>query len=89
MKPTIQSAGEAMPNSQGPEFDESRNPELLVMDAQNILSEIKHLNEAIFMAAHGIGNRDHMNAIATVTNLINEKMEKVESILDSARGAPQ
>jgi hypothetical protein len=69
--------------------DNSRNPELLILDAQNILSEIKHLNEAIFMAAHGLSNRDHMNAITSVANIIDDKLHVVEEMLDVARGADQ
>lgn len=69
--------------------DNSRKPELLVLDAQNILSEIKHLNEAIFMAAHGLGNRDHMNAITSVADIIDKKLHVVEEMLDVARGADQ
>ncbi|MBB3385519.1 MULTISPECIES: hypothetical protein [unclassified Rhizobium] len=58
-----------------------------VLDAQNLLSEIKHLNEAVFMAAHGLGQRDHMNAITTVADIIEKKLAEVEGILDAAREA--
>lgn len=74
MKQPIQSGGEAMPNS------------TIILDAQNILSEIKHLNEAVFLAAHGLGDRHHMNAITTVADIIDDKIEEVERILDAARG---
>ncbi len=56
-----------------------------VMDAQNLLSEIKHLNEAVFMAAHGLGDRAHMNAITTVADIIDKKLAEVEGILDETR----
>ncbi|MBB3610957.1 hypothetical protein [Rhizobium sp. BK602] len=84
---TVPATGGAMPNPQGPKLDESRDPTLLVLDAQNLLSEIKHLNEAIFLAAHGLGVRHHMNAITTVADIIEDKLLKVEEILDAARAA--
>ncbi len=66
--------------------DSPRRPADLVLDAQNLLSEIKHLNEAIFLAAHGLGDRHHMNAITTVADIIEDKLDEVEGILDEARG---
>lgn len=85
MPKTIPAAGEAMPNTPSSKLDESRGPAMLVLDAQNLLSEIKHLNEAIFMAAHGLGDRAHMNAITTVADIISKKLAEVEGILDAAR----
>lgn len=58
-----------------------------ILDAQNILTEIKNLNEAIYMAAHGLGDRNHMNAITMVANIIDQKLLAVEAMLDDARGA--
>jgi hypothetical protein len=78
MPNTIPAAGEATPN---------RDPMGVVMDAQDILSEIKNLNEAIYMAAHGLGDSHHMNAISTVANIIDQKLLAVEAMLDEARGA--
>lgn len=82
MPNTVPAAGEAMPKDS---CDRSLSGQ--IMDAQNILSEIKSLNEAIFMAASGIGNRQQMNAVATVTNIISLKLDDVEGMLDAARGA--
>ncbi|MFJ6328097.1 MULTISPECIES: hypothetical protein [unclassified Rhizobium] len=74
MKQPIHSGGEAMPDPSG-----------LVLDAKNILSEIKHLNEAIFLAAHGLGDRHHMNAITTVADIIEDKISEVDELLDCLR----
>ena len=78
MPKTIPAAGEAMPNDRM--YD-------LLDDAQNKLSEIKDFNEAIFMASHGIDNRRQMNAVATMANLIDQKIEIIEQILAAAQEA--
>lgn len=85
----IPGTGEAMPNSLEPVTEENRDPRTLILDAQNILSEIKSLNQAIFLAAHGLGQREHVDAIATVADIIWDKIKEVDSILDEARGASQ
>lgn len=87
MTDPIHGNGEAMPNSLEPMTKENRDPKILILDAQNVLSEIKSLNQAIFLAAHGLGDRAHMNAMTTVADIIWEKIKEVDGILDEARGA--
>ncbi|WP_267550424.1 hypothetical protein [Rhizobium rhizogenes] len=78
MPKTTPAAGEAMPKAQ---------VYSMLDDAQNKLSEIKDLNEAIFMAANAVGDRDQMNALCTVANIIDQKIGAVEEILTAAREA--
>ncbi len=85
----IPGTGKAMPNSVEPEAEENGDPQILILDAQNILSEIKSLNQAIFLAAHGLGQREHINAIATVADVIWGKIKEVDEILDAARAAQE
>ncbi|MCV9997356.1 hypothetical protein OE766_03770 [Pararhizobium sp. YC-54] len=45
-----------------------------LMDIQDMACSARLLNEAIFMAASGIGDRDHMGAIQSVSEEINNKL---------------
>ncbi len=85
MKQPIQSEGEAMSAAQENEAD--RDSQVLILNAQDILFQVRDLTRAIFMAAHGLGDRAHMSAIATVTDVIDNKLQEAQEILDAAREA--
>ncbi|WP_112602808.1 hypothetical protein ACK83U_12560 [Rhizobium sp. WW22] len=85
----IPGTGEAIPNSLEPTTEENRDSQILILDAQNILCEIKSLNQAIFLAAHGLGQREHIDAIATVADIIWRKLKEADEILDAARAAQE
>jgi hypothetical protein len=60
---------------------------LLILDAKDVLSGVKELNTALYLATHGLGERAHMNALAALTDIISGKIEEVEEILDAAMAA--
>jgi len=85
MKQPIQSDGEAMSGVQ--ENDAARDSSLLILDAQDIVAQARDLTRAVFMAAHGLGDRLHMSAITTITDIIDDKLREVRDILDAVREA--
>lgn len=56
-----------------------------IIDAQNLLTEVKFLNEALYMAASGIADQKQMNAMSTVANIISEKLAGANEMLDAIR----
>jgi len=85
MTDPIQSEGEAMSGMQ--ENDAARDSSLLILDAQDIVAQARDLTRAVFMAAHGLGDRAHMSAITTITDIIDDKFQEVREILDAVREA--
>lgn len=58
---------------------------LKIIDAQNLLSDVKHLTEAAFMAAGSIGDMHQTNAIQSVLNIVQQRLEEAETILCDVR----
>ena len=56
-----------------------------LIDIQDMACSARLLNEAIFMAASGIGDRDHMGAIQSVSEEINNKLLIVRERIDEIR----
>jgi hypothetical protein len=57
-----------------------------LMDIEDMAHSARLLNEAIFMAASGIGDRDQMGAIQSVSEEINNKLMIVRDRLEEIRG---
>ncbi len=70
-----------------PGIKTERPAALLILDAKDVLSGIKELNTAIYLATHGLGERAYMNALAALTDIIGDKIEEVDGILDAAMAA--
>lgn len=56
-----------------------------ISDVEDILASVRFLNEAVFMAAGSIGDRDQMNAIQAVNDEIENKLLIVRDRLDEIR----
>jgi mannitol/fructose-specific phosphotransferase system IIA component (Ntr-type) len=80
MKTPIQSAGEAM----------SFPPKALLselLDVSNMIDNSRDLVEAVFMAASGVGDRHHTNAIQSVCDVIEQQLIAVGHKLEEIREA--
>lgn len=56
-----------------------------LVDLQDKLYDVRSLNEAIFMAAAGIGDRNHTEAIQTVVDIIEKKLIELSDDLEAIR----
>ncbi|XKM41247.1 hypothetical protein A4U53_010895 [Rhizobium ruizarguesonis] len=56
-----------------------------ISDVEDILASVRFLNEAVFMAAASIGDRDQMNAIQAVNDEIENKLLIARDRLDEIR----
>ncbi|PZM07604.1 hypothetical protein [Rhizobium tubonense] len=54
-----------------------------VLDAQDLMSDAKNLNEAIYMAASDIQDRDKMSAIQAVADIIDKRLLAAREILEA------
>lgn len=54
-------------------------------DIEDILANVRHLGEAVFMAARSIGDMDQCNAIQAVCDEINNKLLIVRDRMDEIR----
>ena len=58
-----------------------------ILDAVNVVTEARNLNEAVFLAVEGIQDRRIKNAIASLVDVISKRLEATEELLDKAREA--
>ena len=56
-----------------------------IIEAEDVISEARHLNSAIWMAAAGLGDPDHRNAIQSVADIIEKRLIKARDMLDAVR----
>jgi hypothetical protein len=56
-----------------------------ISDVEDILSSVRFLNEAVFLAASGLGTTEHMNAIQAVCDEIENKLLIVGDRLEEVR----
>lgn len=54
-------------------------------DVEDILSSVRFLNEAVFLAASGLGTAEHRNAIQAVCDAIENKLLIVGDRLEEIR----
>jgi len=54
-------------------------------DVEDILCSVRFLNEAVFLAASGLGAAEHMNAIQAVSDEIENKLLIVGDRLEEIR----
>lgn len=56
-----------------------------ISDIEDKLAGVRSLNEAIFMAAAGIGDRHHTDAIQTVADIIEKRLIELSDDLEAIR----
>lgn len=56
-----------------------------VGDVMDILATVRHLNEALFLAASGLGDMHHTNAFQSVLDEINNKLLVADDRLDEIK----
>jgi hypothetical protein len=81
-------AGETSPNGKHAGDKPMSLPSLSshkISDVEDILASVRFLNEAVFMAAGSIGDRDQMNAIQAVNDEIENKLLVARDRLDEIR----
>lgn len=64
----------------------TRDTRLKIIDAQDLLSEARHLSEAVYMAAASIGDRDQMSAVQSVLTIAMHRITDAEEILEDLKG---
>ena len=62
-----------------------RSTKLKIIDAQDLLSEVKNLTEAVYMAAASIGDRDQMSAIQAVLHVAQQRLADADTILEDLK----
>ncbi|MBA8901238.1 hypothetical protein [Phyllobacterium sp. P30BS-XVII] len=55
-----------------------------VIDACNLLTEVKYLVEVLFMAATDINNERQQSAIQYICDIADERIASVKTLLDGA-----
>lgn len=53
-----------------------------ILDIVDTLNVTVHLNEAVFLAASGLSDRQHTNAIQAIVDLIDEKLRVASECLE-------
>jgi hypothetical protein len=56
-----------------------------ISEAQDVMSTARHLVEAAYMAAHGIGDSVQMNALTSLFSIVIDELHQADSMLDDVR----
>lgn len=65
----------------------ARSDSSKILEAEDLMHSARLLNEAVFMAAGSINDRDQIGAIQSVADLIDDKLIAARDLLDEVREA--
>lgn len=54
-----------------------------IVDVQDIVNSVVALNDAMQMAASGLGQRHQANALLLVSTCISERLDRIDELLDA------